>query len=259
MAAAVAACVVARNKHVAPYPQIYDPVLDSFRVPTVLVLCDTLAASNSGPDVHAALTAAGFTSTLSAQEYYNYVSTDFSAYDTVFWCEGQNYGNPMEPGVDAALAAHVASGNGLVRTGLGMGYEGIRVAGGFPAINPACAAIMPVLKPATTNFGALVLQGANTYAVTRRGLLPRGVPDSVVSAGGYSVLALRSSATLIGSTTHAPSGLPAHILSYTTEFGGCTAFFADLLRFNNVGRVYDATTLQIFCNLALLTAQRVPV
>lgn len=258
MAAAVAACVVARNKHVAPYPQIYDPVLDSFRVPEVLVLSDA-AGSGSGVDVHTALVAAGFNSTLAAQSYYGYTGTDFSAYDTVWWAEGQNYGNPMQAGVDAALSAYVASGGGLVRSGLGMGYAGIRVNLGNPAINPLCCAVMPVLTGTGTSFSAIVQQGSHTYNVSRKGLLPRGIPDSVVSAGGFTRLPLRPSAVVIGTTTQTSTGLPAYTLSYTTEFGGCTAFFADLLRFNNGARVYDATTLQVFCNLALLTAQRVPV
>lgn len=256
---------MAAQRHAAPYPYIYDTTTLEYRVPNVLVLDDRADASGdgSGVPIIPALIAEGFNVT-DGNEYYNYVGVDFSAFDCVLWLEGRNYGNPLEPDVDAALVAYVAAGGGLIRTGWGLWYHQTRLNVASPTPpNPLCFAISPV-SPAPDSAASIGYGQPNTAWTLRAGpeMLRYGLPDSFVTTSWNEINTLRPGAVSLADTVSTGiylgsyTGHRVSLLSYTRKHGGCSMHVNDSLKYDTP-RVIEAEAMQVLFNAVRFAAQRI--
>lgn len=232
-----------------PYPLIYDPGLAACRAPTVLVWGDGNATALA--NLVAALDADGMDAT-SGGTYYDQTLTDFSAYDTVLWLEGTNYGNSLQPGVEQALVEHVASGKGLVRTEWGIWYATSRLDQGQPIVNPLAVGLLPFDPPADNSLYAynpthVVVQPAHPLA--------RGIQASFAAgATGYVTLALNETGEAIVETTN---GWPA--LSLSRGNVGRVVHINDSVALDRpvAELTSNVNVLKMYKNAVWYTAQRV--
>ncbi len=233
----------------AAYPNTWDEATRAFRQATVLVLDD---ADEARHGFAAALIAEGFAVTQGGL-YYSYVGTDFSAFDCVLWLEGRNFGNPMQAGVDAALAAYVAAGGGLVRNGYGIWWAKTRI-DVAASLNPLCYAISPVAG--YTGVPTPYDLDGGTWNVGSPKSLTRDMATAVASTGGYTLLQLNAGATLVAYINDARVAWQTPAIAYARHGAGMTVHINDGLCYPTAARVIEADVRKAHFNAVWTAAQR---
>jgi len=132
------------------------------------------------------------------------VDPDVNDFDVVVYLDGYSYGYGLQPAADAAVAAFVAAGGGLVITE----WSAYDVNGGY--MSPGVAALMPVTSP-EGNYD----YGSDWIVPDRTHRLAAWLPEQWVDAAGFVYVVAHASATVVIENS---SGNP--MLTYRTDTGG---------------------------------------
>lgn len=254
MTSAIAASIAAHSPCNVAYPNIWDPVLGAARAPKVLVWHDIVETTTEMD-----LDGQGFDVTLGGH-YKDYVGTDFSAFDVVFWPQGDsaNYTFALQAGVDAALAAFVQGGGALVRCGWGLWFETAQAYQELPYINPLCFALMPLNGDSQLGYQD---SGTGPWTATSGpSFLKYGLPDVIPlpdTSGGLMFSTLKPGA-IMAYTAFEPTQAPlVPAVCYTTQDGGCATYINDTLYYNRSPAGPLPTTIkQVFYNAIRFAAQK---
>jgi len=186
-----------------------------------------LGDNGSEPQVEAALAAAGHAvTTIALYSDWDGVTPDVSEFDVVVYLDGYDYGKGLTPEADAAVAAFVANGGGLVRTEWSV-WAGM--------VNAETDRLMPLTYAGT-------YKSAPEWNVILPGhALVANVPTVWYDTNGYSYADPDASATVV---MQSEGGYP--LLTYRNDTGGTVVHINHDLTFK--GTAIDSNALQLFVN-----------
>ena len=193
-----------------------------------------LGDSGSQGQIETALTGAGYdVTTIVYYGDWNGAIPLPSAFDVVVYLDGVSWGNGLSAEADAALAAFVQGGGGLVRTEWSLFAQGV---------NPAIDALLPSTYEGSYTYGATwtVVDAAHPLA--------EGLPASFESEAGYS------HGTATGDTTVVvDDGLGNPLAAVRNDVGGSVVHINhDLL---DTVPTIEPPVLQLFVNAVALAAR----
>jgi len=212
-----------------------DPVPEPEPAIRVLLLGD----NGSEGQVEAALLDAGYeVTTFARYADWDGVTPDVMDFDVAIYLDGFEYGVGLTPAADAALAAFVADGGGLVRTEWSL-WSGL--------VNPMTDPLMPLTYAGGFRYGTTV---ATDWTVVLPGHpLAAGLDPSWRDLGDYSLATPLPTATV---AVESHDGWP--LVTVDSSNGGPVIHINHALTYR--GFALDPNVLQLFVNAAAFGAGR---
>jgi hypothetical protein len=202
-----------------------------------------LLGDNGGQgQVQTALQNAGNTVTVvNPYTAWDGVTPSAAAFDLIILLDGVDYGSPLQPGAEAAIAAHVSQGCSFLATE----WTAWDVCKGYKSA--AIGDLLPVSAPA----GCAYHYGDTWTVALASDPLAAGLPGSWSDSAGYTVVAAKPGAVVVikGSNDNP-------MLSYTNAHGGTVVHLNHDVTYTT--STIDPNALQILTNAASsLTCRRV--